>query len=329
MKKKSRKLLLSAFILAAVLFVLFFAVRTAVQSDKAYRVIFIPKIIDDSNDFWTEVISGANMGAKEYGIDLTVEAGPDEEDWKTQNELISSAIESHPDALLVAPCSYTESTDLLEKAKNAGIKVTLIDSVVDREVQNLTVATDNVAAGRTLGTYAASILNADARIALIVHVKGASTAIDREKGVREGLGTLSDNICEVVYSGSSERRAYDLAVGLMKKYPDLAMIIGLNEPSAVGAGQAIREKGQAGKVLAVGFDSSLDEVRMMEEGIFSGIVIQKPYNMGYLGVKQTWQLLRGQSYTKSLESGSKLVTPDTIYTQENQQLLFPFTGNRS
>lgn len=326
MKKKIRKskLLITAAALAAAVLAAFFLLRT--HSEGTVRMIFIPKIIDSTNDFWTSVIAGANMGAKEYGVQLTIKAGPDEEDWQSQNALIKKAIEEKPDALLVAPCSYTESTDLIEEAVKTGIKVTLIDSLVDRLVQNLTVATDNVAAGKQLGAYAATLISQDAKIAVIEHVKGASTAIDREKGVRQGLGDKASCIKEIVFSGSSVDRAYSLTKKLIQDYPDLAMVIGLNEPSAVGAAEAIKDLGLTGKVKTVGFDSSLKEVQLMEEGVFSGIVIQKPYNMGYLGIQETWKLLHAQSYTGNLESGSKLITTDNLYSEENQKLLFPFTG---
>ena len=322
--KKTRILIMILVAAAAAAAVLFMSFSSGT---KKYRMIFIPKIIDESNDFWKSLIAGAKMGAKEYEVDLTIEAGPDEEDWASQNALIEKAIEEKPDALLVAPCSYTETTDLLEKAKNAGIKVVLIDSIVDRDVQDAIVATNNVEAGKLLGEYAAGLLTDDAKIALVEHVKGASTAIDREKGVREGLGSKADNITDIEYSGSSADKAYSLTMDLLAKYPDLSMIIGLNEPSAVGAAKAIRTAGKTGAVKIVGFDSSLEEIRMMEEGVFSGIVIQKPYNMGYLGIQQAWNLLHHGTVTANLESGSKLVTVDNLYSEENQKLLFPFTEN--
>lgn len=43
----------------------------------------------------------------------------------------------------------------------------------------------------------------------------------------------------------------------------------------------------------VGFDSSIEEVQMLEEGVFNAIIVQKPFNMGYLGVENTVLLLRG------------------------------------
>jgi ribose transport system substrate-binding protein len=295
------------------------------EDSRVRRMIFIPKIIDEHNDFWVSVIDGANIGAKECGVDLKVEAGPSEEDWQSQNNLIEEAIAEKPDALIVAPCSYSQSTEILKKVKEAGICLTLIDSVIDEDIQDLTVSTDNIEAGRQLGKFAAGFLTKESKIAIMAHVRGTSTAMEREEGVREGLGEKETCIQEVMYSDSSEEKAYELTRELIFKYADLDMIIALNQPSSVGVGNAIRDLNFVPKVKAVGFDSSLNEIRLMENGIFNGIVIQKSYNMGYLGVQQTWMYLTGKSVSRKLNSGSKLITTENLYSDENQKLLFPFS----
>ena len=91
------------------------------------------------------------------------------------------------------------SDELLKEAKDQGIRITYIDSYTEEEIQDLTVATDNVEAGRMLGKYARTLLNKDSKIAIVSHVKGVSTAVEREQGFREGLGDYADNIVDVVY----------------------------------------------------------------------------------------------------------------------------------
>ena len=46
---------------------------------------------------------------------------------------------------------------------------------------------DNVNAGRMLGEYARKLIDKDSKIAIVSHVKGVSTAVEREQGFREGL----------------------------------------------------------------------------------------------------------------------------------------------
>lgn len=298
------------------------------REQKPISLIYIPKIIDDRNDFWTALLSGARTAAEEYGAELEVMAPDSEEDYQGQNKLIQGILEREkkPDALIISPVSYTKSTKFLEKVKKQGIRVVLIDSDVDKEVGDLLVATDNLEAGRKLGEYAANLLPEGKKVAVVGHVEGASTAIEREQGFREGLGEREKDYVEVVYCGSQYQKAYELACDLMEKYPDLGMIAGLNEYSAVGAARAVRDKCEQERISMVGIDSSQEGIAMMEQGIFKGFVIQKPFKMGYLGVKDAIEMISGKKFPKNIDAGCELVTPDNMYTAENEKLLFPF-GN--
>lgn len=294
------------------------------KMNRSLSLIYIPKTVDGTNDFWTSLISGTRMAAKEYNAQLEVIAPEREQDVDRQNELLEEAIKKEPDAILVSPSSFTRSTPLLEEAKAKGIKITFIDSYTDKDIQDLTVATDNLEVGRKLGEFAREMLTEDSKIAIVGHVKGVSTAIEREQGFREGLGSLSDNIVDVVFCDSLFDKAYELAEDLMDKYPDLEMIAGLNEYSSVGSARAVRDRGAQEKIKIVGVDSSQEAVQLMEQGVFRGLVVQKAFKMGYVGVRETIRMLRGEKVEKNIDSGSELVTPENMYTSEVEKLLFPF-----
>lgn len=83
------------------------------------------------------------------------------------------------------------------------------------------------------------------------------------------------------------------------------------------------------QVKVIGFDSSAEEIELLEEGVFQGIVIQKSFNMGYLGIEKAVKAVRGEKVPKNVDSGSQLITKENMYTDENQKLLFPFIGNQS
>ena len=199
-----------------------------------------------------------------------------------------------------------------------------MDSYTDQDVQDITVATDNLEAGELLGKFAAGILNPEDQIAIVAHVKGVSTAIEREEGFRKGLGDLAENIVDVVYCDSQFDKSYALTMELMEKYPNLKMIAGMNEYSSVGAARAVKAAGAEKRIQVVGVDSSQEAVQLMEHGVFKGIVVQKAFKMGYVGVRETMRMLRGEDYEKNVNSGCELVTPENMYSGEIEKLLFPF-----
>ena len=292
--------------------------------ERRLSLVYIPKVEDSTNDFWKALILGTKMAAKEYNADIEIKAPNEENDIERQNELLKEAISEEPDAILFSPSSFTESNDLLKEAKEKGIRISFIDSYTEEKVQDLTVATDNLEAGEKLGKFAATLLDPDDQIAIVAHVKGVSTAVEREEGFRKGLGDLAQNIVEVVYCDSQYEKSRKLTQELMEKYPNLKMVAGMNEYSSVGAARAVKAAGAKDRIQVVGVDSSQEAVQLMENGVFKGLVVQKAFKMGYIGVKETILMLRGKSYEKDVNSGCELVTPDNMYDSEIEKLLFPF-----
>lgn len=292
--------------------------------ERRMSLVYIPKVEDSTNDFWKALILGTKMAAKEYNADIEIKAPTEENDIERQNELLKEAISEEPDAILFSPSSFTESNDLLKEAKEKGIRISFIDSYTEEKVQDLTIATDNLEAGEKLGKFAATLLGPDDQIAIVAHVKGVSTAVEREEGFRKGLGDLAKNIVEVVYCDSQYEKSRKLTQELMEKYPNLKMVAGMNEYSSVGAARAVKAAGAKDRIQVVGVDSSQEAVQLMENGVFKGLVVQKAFKMGYIGVKETILMLRGKSYEKDVNSGCELVTPDNMYDSEIEKLLFPF-----
>lgn len=292
--------------------------------ERRMSLVYIPKVEDSTNDFWKALILGTKMAAKEYNADIEIKAPTEENDIERQNELLKEAISEEPDAILFSPSSFTESNDLLKEAKEKGIRISFIDSYTEEKVQDLTVATDSLEAGEKLGKFAATLLDPDDQIAIVAHVKGVSTAVEREEGFRKGLGDLAKNIVEVVYCDSQYEKSRKLTQELMEKYPNLKMVAGMNEYSSVGAARAVKAAGAKDRIQVVGVDSSQEAVQLMENGVFKGLVVQKAFKMGYIGVKETILMLRGKSYEKDVNSGCELVTPDNMYDSEIEKLLFPF-----
>ena len=323
--KGHKKVFIMAVILIAASVVIFIGLlKPEAPQTRKCSLIYIPKIRDDTNDFWTSVISGCRMAAEEYESELEIMAPDKEENVEEQNRLLRAAIEKKPDAILFSPSSMNASDELLKEAKDKGIRITYIDSYTKEDLQDLTVATDNVNAGRMMGEYARTLLDKDSKIAIVSHVKGVSTAVEREQGFREGLGDYAENIVETVYCNSLYEKSYELAQKLMEKYPDLEMIAGMNEYSAVGVGRAVSDAGVKDRIDVVGVDCSQEAINLMEMGVYKGIIVQKAFRMGYIGVEETIHMLNGDAVEKNIDSGCELVTPENMYDSDIERLIFPF-----
>ena len=122
--RKYRKVIIIIIILMAALLVAVTGLMSpGVTQTRECSLIYIPKIKDDTNDFWSSLISGCKMAAEEYGSKLEIMAPDKEENIEEQNRLLKAAIEKEPDAILFSPSSMSASDKLLKKAKEKGITI--------------------------------------------------------------------------------------------------------------------------------------------------------------------------------------------------------------
>nr|WP_295680760.1 substrate-binding domain-containing protein [uncultured Lachnoclostridium sp.] len=321
---KHKKVFLISSIMLLTLCLVFLIYIRSLEKPKPYYMICIPKVLDDSSDFWRVLVEGVQMAALEYEVKLEFMAPEKEEDFKTQNTLIEEAIKRKPDVILLAAADYERTYDAAKEIKDTGIKLVIIDSGMKQEIADITVATDNIQAGIRVGAVTKKLVQKDGKIGVISFVKNSKTAMDREEGLKIGLSDDSNKIEAIYYCDSNYDKAYDSTVELLTDYPDISVLVGLNQYSAVGAARAIKDMAMDTKVKLVGIDSSMEQIQYLEEGIFEAIVVQKPFNIGYLGVEKALKLLNGDYVPKQLDSGCALITKDNMFIGMNQKLIFPF-----
>ena len=324
MKVNKRWRSLAALCLVSLLFLTSVFYVNSFQEPKPVKIVFIPKVEDPSNDFWMSMISGAQSAAKEYQAELFVLAPENENDYFAQIEYIDNAIALQPDVIVLSPIQYSEMTEHVKTITQSGIRLILLDSKLDEEVAVSYVGTDNIAAGIRMGEMVRTSLTPDSKIAIMSHVKGASTAIEREAGIREGLGDQENNIVTVSYSDSDYDRACRLTKEMLIDNPDIDVIIGLNLYSTVGVARAIKEMGLTGQIRVVGFDNDIEAIRYLEDSVIDMLLVQKPFHMGYLGIQSAVKAARGGKIETVVYSDTVIITDDNIFTDENQKLLFPF-----
>lgn len=324
MSKKRARLFLIAGTALIVLAGSFWYWKKSRDAARPLDIVLIQKALDDT-DFWNSVYLGGQTAAEEYNVNLTVEGPENEREIDAQNQMILDAIAARPDAIVLCPCSTDQTVPYAEQIEQAGIRLILADSTMDQPMGSAVVATDNYAAGYKLGSYMKQFVKADSVIGIVGHVKGSSTAVGREAGFRAGLGEAGTQVAEIVFCDSDSDKAYEQTKALLKKYPSMDLIVGLNEYSAVGAARAVRNLGKIGTIHMGSIDSSIEQIQFLESGVFDALVVQKPFNMGYLSVETAVDVTRGRKTETSIDSGSELITKENMYTQENQKLLFPVT----
>lgn len=275
--------------------------------------------------FWQTVKSGAKIAAMELGVDLVFDGPDNETKVDDQINILRDIIEIKPDAIVLAPCDYNKLTEIGKEIIDSNINLIMIDSEMNLSYEHSFIRTNNVEASRTLAKKLAQLIKYEGQVAIVSHVKGASTAFQRESGFREVIRNYQDiNLIEQTwYCNASIDQAYQTANEIIKQYPDITAIFGTNELALGGVARAIEDLGLSDKVSVVGFDSNEELVEKIEKDIVDAIIVQRPFNMGYLGVKEAVESIAGKR-TEIIDTGAVVITKNNLYTPENQKLLFPF-----
>ena len=109
---------------------------------------------------------------------------------------------------------------------------------------------------------------------------------------------------ETVYCNSLYEKSYELAQKLMEKYPDLEMIAGMNEYSAVGVGRAVSDAGVKDRIDVVGVDCSQEAINLMEMGVYlSGWVMDNFIGLLLASVMLIGVVMAANSVAKKLFGG--------------------------
>ena len=278
-------------------------------------------------EFWKSVFAGARAAASEYNVNLNIVGPETEEDYETQNALIEDAVAQGAEALVFSAISYTESAPAIDAAAEAGVKIAVIDSDVDSQAVGVRIGTDNVEAGRMTAQAALAAREDRLVLGLINYDLGSRNGQEREQGLREELAR-SDRVGEIYTLNvlAEVGDAREKTMELLRAHPEINVVVGFNEPTAVGAAQAVDRLGLGGTVDVVGFDSNVETVDLMQTGVVSALIVQNPYAMGYLGVEAACDLLGGETFDPNalLDTATQIVTRENMFSLEGQKALFPF-----
>ena len=292
------------------------------RSSGGKRVIaVIPKGV--AHFFWQSVHAGADAAGKEFGVEVMWKGPAQETDYSGQINIVEDAINRRVDGIVLAPSHGDALVPIVERAQREGIPVTIFDSGISTETYLSYVATDNRQGGAVAAERLAEKLGGKGNVAILGVKAGSVSTDEREQGFQETIKQKYPGISIVAFQyGDADRaKSLDRATDILTGHADLNGMFASNESSTVGAVQAIKQKGLAGKVILGGFDSSPNLIDDLKSGAIDSLVIQDPYKMGYEGVKAIVDKLNGQTPQRHLDTGVKLLTKENLDTAEMQKLI--------
>jgi ribose transport system substrate-binding protein len=272
---------------------------------------------------------GADAAAREFNVDIVFEAPDNEDDVGGQIKLVKEVLgekgDKKIDAMILAASDYNNLVGVTEQAYDMSIPVVIVDSEVNTNKYSTYIATNNLDAGKKLGNMVVSRVGKNCSIAIMSFVKGTRSAEQREEGLLEEISAYPGiKVAAKEYCLSDTKLANQLTKKIIRQNPEIKAIAALNSIASMGVAQAIDEMGQSGKIKVIAFDSTPQEIDYLEKGTIDVMIIQNPFNMGYLGVKNAVDAINEKSLDRYFDTKIKIIDRNNMMLPENQRMLFPF-----
>jgi ribose transport system substrate-binding protein len=191
-------------------------------------------------DFFNQIKQSVDAEAKAKGVNLIVVDAKG--DPATQVDQIQDLITRGIKALIYIPAGATAAGVPVRAAKNAGIPVVAVDRNAPDAPGNTFIATDSVAAARTLGEYVCKVTGGKGEVAIIQGQLGTTPEMDRDKGFNEALANCPG--LKVVAKQPSKMWMQDegfaIAQDMLQKNPDITVFFGRADALALGAAHAVK-----------------------------------------------------------------------------------------
>ena len=231
------------------------------------------------------------------------------------------------EAIVFSAIDYENNAGAIEEAIRAGVRVVAIDSGVNADGVSTYIGTDNYAAGRQAAQAALDAMAEDVKVGIVNFDVNSANGQERERGAREAFEESGRaEIVSVINTLAEAEDACEGTVAMLQDHPEINALLAFNEPTTVGAAQAVEQLGRTEEIWLVGFDSNVASVDAMQTGAVDALVVQNPYAMGYLGVESAYRLLAGQKADVPVlqDTETSTVTRETMFTLDSQKVLFAF-----
>ena len=254
------------------------------------------------NGFFEAANVGAQQAAKELGDVKVIYTGPTTTTAEAQIDVLNGLIAQGVDAIAISANDPDAVVPVLKKAMQRGIKV------AGRQIH--LNPSNNALIGETNVKLAADALQAlNVEKGEVAVLSATPTSTNQNIWIEEMKKVLpqypSVQLVTVAYGDDLSDKSYREAVGLLKSYPDLKVIVSPSSVGIVAAAQAVKDQGKIGKVYVTGLGLPSEMAGAIKSGASKSFAIWNPIDLGYAATYLADDLVKGTA-TKTEASMGKL-----------------------
>lgn len=151
------------------------------------RARFLIAVSQCSDDEWrTQMNKEIRREAFFYpGVEVDIRSAGDDNARQTAD--IEHFIDQKADLIVVAPNEAEALTPAIEKARDKGIPVLLVDRRINSDRYTAYIGADNYEMGLQIGAYIVSRLKGEGNVVELTGLQGSTPARDRHRGLMDAL----------------------------------------------------------------------------------------------------------------------------------------------
>lgn len=257
--------------------------NTSSGTQKKYRFTLVSPCT--AHPIWVKTHEGAIRAAEEFGVDLDI-VGPPTVNIDEQIKAIETAIAQKVDGILTDPLNPETFTPIINKAVEAGILVTCLDTDAPNSKRLSYAGTNNREGGKTVGKTIAKLMNGTANIGILTGFLDNTTQNERIEGLKEVMKDYPNmKIVTIEATNGEQLKAAEKAQTMLKAYPEINVVFGVGGGEAVAAGNTVQEMNLVGKIKIIGWDDMEEERDLIKKGVITACIAQNQYKQAYLGIK--------------------------------------------
>jgi D-allose transport system substrate-binding protein len=303
-----------------------------VRAESFKRVGEIPKgtkplrigavLITLANPYWVAMKEGYENAARELGVQIDVQAAPQENSLTAQLDILETMVVKGYDAICAHTITAHNLIPGLAKAAKKGV-IVVADKRVDLKAAKEAGAdpiiiglVDYYEQGKMAGAYLAQQLKREGggKVAIIEGLPGAPQSEARREGAKAAFQAEPSLTLVSVQPGNWDRmKAYNITTNLLQAHPDLKGIMCANDVMALAAVEAIEAAGKKGKILVTGIDLIAQAREAIEKGRLAASVAQSGYIIAEVYARVAVAAARGKRPPEGLSVPSALATKENIH----------------
>ncbi|HUY95197.1 MAG TPA: substrate-binding domain-containing protein [Terracidiphilus sp.] len=245
---------------------------------------------NSSLPYWQTAAQGFNAAAAQYQVTARV-VGPGGYDAQAELSELNKAVAAKPSGILISVADAAVLEPGINAAVAAGVPVITVDSDDPASRRLYFIGTNNLEAGRMGGRRLAEKLPKNANV-IVFTLTGQPNTDERLRGVKDALSDHPDiKIVNVIDVKGDPRTAFDQAQVLLGQTGPKKIdgFICLDSASGKMVSDAIARAIDKNRVL-VAWDVNPDTLNGIKSGTIDAAIAQKPYTMGYVGLRQLDQV---------------------------------------